>query len=121
MPPKKLPKSKMGFYNMQMKPSGHFGVEFSDDSRRFCLGTYPTVHEGIRMEEIPKKKVKKRPTIVVGPGDSDEAEMARLARRIWTIPVESSEEDLGDSKEEDEGCNDPDKDEFWEQSKSSNE
>ena len=52
MPPKKLPKSKMGFYSVQMKPSGHFGVEFSDDSRHFCLGTYPTVHEAARAYDV---------------------------------------------------------------------
>nr|XP_020194409.1 vegetative cell wall protein gp1-like [Aegilops tauschii subsp. strangulata] len=35
------------------------------------------------------------------------------------IPIESSSEDRGDSDEEDEGCDDPDKDEFWEQFRSS--
>ena len=35
------------------------------------------------------------------------------------IPIESSDEDWGDSEEEDEGCDDPTKDEFWEQFRSS--
>jgi hypothetical protein len=35
------------------------------------------------------------------------------------IPIESSSEDWGDSEEEEEGCDDPDKDEFWEQFRSS--
>ncbi|KAE8790430.1 AP2-containing protein [Hordeum vulgare] len=35
------------------------------------------------------------------------------------IPIESLDEDWGDSDEEDEGCDDPDKDEFWEQFRSS--
>ncbi|XP_020193969.1 ethylene-responsive transcription factor RAP2-3-like [Aegilops tauschii subsp. strangulata] len=111
MPPKKLPKSKMGFFCVRAKPSGHFDVEFSDAGLRFWLGTYTTpnkaacaydvavwharrpkkdlnfleietgraeflVPEGIQMEEIPKK----RPSIVLGPGDCYEAEMARFAR-----------------------------------------
>ena len=38
--------------------------------------------EGIQMEEITKK-TKKRPAIVVAPGDSDEAMMTRFA---WKHP-----------------------------------
>ncbi|XBI31550.1 hypothetical protein VPH35_055105 [Triticum aestivum] len=38
------------------------------------------VPRGIRMEEIPAKKAKKRPTVVVAPGESDEAAMAWFAR-----------------------------------------
>ncbi|XP_020157573.1 ethylene-responsive transcription factor 1-like [Aegilops tauschii subsp. strangulata] len=38
------------------------------------------VPEGIRMEEIPKKKTEKRPLIVVGSDDSDEAAMVRFAQ-----------------------------------------
>ena len=37
------------------------------------------VLQGIRMEEMPAKK-KKRPAVVVTPGESDEAAMARLMR-----------------------------------------
>ena len=103
------------------------------------------------MQEITTKKAKKKPAVVVGPGESDEAAMARFAREhpkyvqaklkhYWkrdveakkkgvkkedkagpstVIPIESSSEDRGDSDEEDEGCDDPDKDEFWEQFHSS--
>lgn len=35
------------------------------------------------------------------------------------IPVESDSSDWADSEEEDEGCDDPDNDDFWEQFKSS--
>ena len=168
---------------MRAKPSGNFGVEFSDAGRRWWLGTYPTadgsaraydvavwragrpktdlnfseiesqavaewlVPQGIRMEEM---QAKKRPA-VVAPGESDEAAMARFAREhpqyvqaelehYWKrdvevkkkgvkkedeagpstmIPIESLDEDWGDSEEEDEGCDDPTKDEFWEQFRSS--
>ncbi|XP_020176591.1 ethylene-responsive transcription factor ERF071-like [Aegilops tauschii subsp. strangulata] len=37
------------------------------------------VPQGIRMEEMPAKK-KKRPSVVVTPGESDEAAMAQFAR-----------------------------------------
>ncbi|XP_073360563.1 uncharacterized protein [Aegilops tauschii subsp. strangulata] len=102
------------------------------------------VPQGIRMEEMPAKK---RPAVVVAPGESDEAAKARFAREhpqyvhaelehCWKrdieakkkgvkkedeagpstmIPIESSDEDWGDSEEEDEECDDPTKDEFWEQ------
>ncbi|CDJ26607.1 unnamed protein product [Triticum aestivum] len=100
--------------------------------------------QGIRMEEMPVKKAKKRPGVFVAPGESDEAAMARFAREhpqyvqaelehYWKrdvetkkkgvkkedeagpstmIHIESSDEDWGDSEEEDEGCDDPAKDEF---------
>ncbi|KAE8817610.1 AP2-containing protein [Hordeum vulgare] len=96
------------------------------------------------MEEMPTKKAKKRPTIVVVPDESDEAAMARFARlhpqyvhaelehyskrdvdakKNWekkedeagpstVIAIELSDEDWGDSEEEDEGCDDPIKDGF---------
>ncbi|XP_073360754.1 uncharacterized protein [Aegilops tauschii subsp. strangulata] len=98
------------------------------------------------------KKAKKRPTVVVTPGESDEATIVRFAREhsqylqaelehyqkrdveakkkgvkkedeaspSTVILIESSDEDWGDSEEEDEGCDDPTKDKFWEQFRSSN-
>lgn len=54
------------------------GLNFPEIETRADAEMLPP--HGIRMEEIPKKKPKKRPTNVVGPGDSDEAAMARLAR-----------------------------------------
>ncbi|XP_020154734.1 ethylene-responsive transcription factor ERF084-like [Aegilops tauschii subsp. strangulata] len=124
MPPKKLMKGKTGFFGVRAKPSGHFSMKFTDVGHRFWLGSYPTAHEaaraydvaGIRMEEIPKKKANKRPAIVIGPRDSDEAAMANLeyvqaeqeyfwkhdaeqkeeeeeAAPSMVVPVESSEED----------------------------
>ena len=41
MAPKKTPKGKSGFFRMRAKPSGNFGLEFSDAGRRWWLGTYP--------------------------------------------------------------------------------
>ncbi|KAE8811089.1 AP2-containing protein [Hordeum vulgare] len=38
------------------------------------------VTEGIYMKEMTKKKMKKRPSIVVDPGDSDESTITRFAR-----------------------------------------
>uniref|UniRef100_A0A8I6XS71 Uncharacterized protein n=1 Tax=Hordeum vulgare subsp. vulgare TaxID=112509 RepID=A0A8I6XS71_HORVV len=110
------------------------------------------VPEGIRMEEIKTKTAKKRPAIVVCPGDTNEAAMARFAREhpeyvqaeqdfYWKRDVEqkkkykeeeeeeragpstvilakSDSSDWGDLEEEDEGCDDLSKDEFWEQLKS---
>ncbi|XP_073367907.1 uncharacterized protein [Aegilops tauschii subsp. strangulata] len=103
--------------------------------------------EEIRMKKM--MKMKKRPAIIVSPDDSDEVAMTRFAREhpeyvqaeqeFWwkrdveeeeeedkanastTIPVESDSLDWGDSKEEDGGCDDPDKDEFCEQLNSSDE
>ncbi|KAE8777237.1 AP2-containing protein [Hordeum vulgare] len=95
---------------------------------------------GICMEEV---KAKKRSTIVISPCDRDEEAMTRFAREhpkyvqaeqelFWkrdveqkdeeeedeagpltVIPIESLEEDWGDSNEEDEGCDDTIKDRFW--------
>nr|XP_020190167.1 uncharacterized protein LOC109775884 [Aegilops tauschii subsp. strangulata] len=107
---------------------------------------------GIRMEEImtkKTKKMKKRPTIVVSLGNSDEAVMARFMwehpkyvqaeqEYLWkrnveqkkkedeagpstAIPIVSYSSDWGESMEVDEGCDYPSKDEFWEQFKSSDE
>ena len=111
------------------------------------------VLQGIRMKEIPtKKKMTKKPSVVVSAGETDEEAMARFAREhpeyvqaemeyYWkreaeqkkkgpkedeagpstVIPIESSsEEDWADfSEEEEEGCDDPDKEEFWAQFRSS--
>nr|XP_040253607.1 ethylene-responsive transcription factor RAP2-3-like [Aegilops tauschii subsp. strangulata] len=45
MAPKKTPKGKSGFFGMRAKPSGTFGLEFSDAGQRWWLGTYPTADE----------------------------------------------------------------------------
>ncbi|VAH79413.1 unnamed protein product [Triticum turgidum subsp. durum] len=45
MAPKKTPKGKLGFFGMRQKPSGNWGVEFSDAGRRWWIGTYPSAHE----------------------------------------------------------------------------
>ncbi|XP_073359796.1 uncharacterized protein [Aegilops tauschii subsp. strangulata] len=109
MAPKKTPKGKSGFFCVRAKPSGNFGVQFSDAGRRWWLGTYPTYvqaeleHYWKRDIEAKKKGVKKE----------DEASPSIV------IPTESSDEDWGDSEEEDKGCDDPTKDEFWEQFRSS--
>ncbi|KAE8794219.1 hypothetical protein D1007_31100 [Hordeum vulgare] len=72
------------------------------------------------MEEMPTKKSKKRLAVVVIPGKSDEAAMKEAhADPSTVIPIESSDEDWDDSDKEDEGCEDPDKDEFWEQFRNS--
>ncbi|XBI39270.1 hypothetical protein VPH35_124079 [Triticum aestivum] len=113
MAPKKTPKGKSGFFGVRQKPSGNFGVEFSDARRRWWIGTYPSAHEatrtydvavwraerprehlnfpeiesraeaemlvpqGIKMKEIPTKK---KPSVVVSAGETDEEAMARFAR-----------------------------------------
>ncbi|KAE8783143.1 AP2-containing protein [Hordeum vulgare] len=116
MASKKTSKGKSGFFGVRAKPSGNFGVEFSDAGRRWWLGTYPSADEaaraydvvvrrarrpktdlnfpevefqavaewlmpqGIRMEEMPTKKAKKRLAVVIAPGESDKAAMYRFAR-----------------------------------------
>ncbi|XP_073367984.1 uncharacterized protein [Aegilops tauschii subsp. strangulata] len=40
------------------------------------------VPQGIRMEEMPAKMAKKRPGVVVAPGESDEAALAWFARFV---------------------------------------
>ncbi|XP_037475045.1 ethylene-responsive transcription factor ERF084-like [Triticum dicoccoides] len=182
MAPKKTPKGKSGFFGVRMKPSGSWGVEFSDAGRHWWIGTYPSAHEaaraydvavwraerprshlnfpeiesraeaemlvpqGINMKEITTKK--KKSSVVVSAGETDEEAMARFAREhpeyvqaemeyYWkgeaeqkkgpkkedeagpstVIPIEcSSEEDWEDfsEEEEEEGCDDPTKEEFWE-------
>ncbi|XBI26530.1 hypothetical protein VPH35_051220 [Triticum aestivum] len=193
MAPKKTPKGKSGFFGVRQKPSGNWGVEFSDARRRWWIDTYPSAHEaahaydmavwraerprshlnfseiesravaemlvpqGIDMKEITTKKKKtKKPLVVVSAGGADEEAMARFAREhpeyvqaemeyYWkreaeqkqkgtkkedeagpstVIPIESSsEEDWADysEEEEEEGCDDPTKQEFWEQFRSSDE
>ncbi|KAI4974775.1 hypothetical protein ZWY2020_048382 [Hordeum vulgare] len=103
------------------------------------------VLHGVRMEEMSVKKAKKRPAVVLAPGESNQAAMARFVREhpqyvqakmkhYWkgvkkedeagpstVILMESSDEDWGGPDEEDEGCDGTDKDEFLEQFHSSNE
>ncbi|KAF7024072.1 hypothetical protein CFC21_036482 [Triticum aestivum] len=193
MAPKKTPKGKSGFFGVRQKPSGNWGVEFSDAGRRWWIGTYPSAHEavraydvavwraerprshlnfseiesrakaempmlqGINMKEITTKKKKtKKPSVVVSAGETDEEAIVRFAREhpeyvqaemeyYWkreaeqkkkgpkkedeagpstVIPIESSsEEDWANfsEEEEEEGCDDPTKEEFWEQFRSSDE
>ncbi|KAE8810753.1 ap2-containing protein [Hordeum vulgare] len=64
---------------------------------------------GIHMQEITTNKKKKRPAIV-----KKKKKKENNADPMTVIPVESSEEDWGDLTEEDEVCDDPDKDAFWE-------
>ncbi|KAF7002183.1 hypothetical protein CFC21_017696 [Triticum aestivum] len=191
------PRGKSGFFGVRQKPSGNWGVEFSDAGRRWWIDTYPSAHEaaraydmavwraerprshlnfleiesraeaellvpqGINMKEITTKKKTKKPSVVVSAGKTDEEAMARFAREnpeyvqaemeyYWkceaeqkkkkgpkkedeagpsrVIPIESSsEEDWADfseeeeEEEEEEGCDDPTKEEFWEQFRSSDE
>ncbi|KAF7043581.1 hypothetical protein CFC21_052914 [Triticum aestivum] len=188
MAPKKTPKGKSGFFGVRQKPSGNWGVEFSDAGRRWWIGTYPSAHEaaraydvvverprshlnfpeietraeaemlvlqGINMKEITTKKMKmKKPSVVVSAGETDEEAMARFSREhpeyvqaeleyYWkreaeqkkkgskkedaagpstVIPIESSsDEDWANfsDEEEEEGCDDPTKEEFWAQFRSS--
>ncbi|KAF7050515.1 hypothetical protein CFC21_058874 [Triticum aestivum] len=48
MVPKKTPKGKSGFFGVRQKPSGNWGVEFSDAGRRWWIDTYPFAHEAVR-------------------------------------------------------------------------
>ena len=36
----------------RVKPSGNFGVEFSDAERRWWLGTYPIAYEAARAYDV---------------------------------------------------------------------
>ena len=47
MPPKKIWKSKTGFFGMRAKPSSNFGMEFYDEGRCFC-STYYTTDKAVR-------------------------------------------------------------------------
>ncbi|XP_044960857.1 ethylene-responsive transcription factor ERF084-like [Hordeum vulgare subsp. vulgare] len=187
MAPKKTPKGKSGFFGVRQKPSGNWGVEFSDAGRCWWIDTYPSAHEvvraydvavwhaerprehlnfleiesrveaemlvpqGIKMKEITTKKTAtKKPSVVINAGETDEEAIARFAREhpeyvqaelehYWkreaeqkkkedeagpstVIPIESSsEEDWEDfsTAAEEEGCDDPEKEDFWEQFRSS--
>ncbi|XP_020196811.1 ethylene-responsive transcription factor ERF084-like [Aegilops tauschii subsp. strangulata] len=103
MPPRKSPRGKTGFFGVRVKPSGNFGVEFSDASRHFWLGTYRTVREATRAYDVECREAERQKK-----KKEDEAVPSMV------IPVGSSEEDWGDSEEE-EGCDGSDKDEFWKQ------
>ncbi|XBI12673.1 hypothetical protein VPH35_139511 [Triticum aestivum] len=52
MAPKKTQKGKSGFFGVRAKPSGNFGVEFSDAGRRWWLDTYPTSDEAARAYDV---------------------------------------------------------------------
>ena len=52
MAPKKTPKGKSGFFGVRQKPSGNWGVEFSDAGRRWWIGTYPSAHEAARAYDV---------------------------------------------------------------------
>uniref|UniRef100_A0A8I6Z6F7 AP2/ERF domain-containing protein n=1 Tax=Hordeum vulgare subsp. vulgare TaxID=112509 RepID=A0A8I6Z6F7_HORVV len=52
MAPKKTPKGKSGFFGAKQKPSGNWGVEFSDAKRRWWIGTYPSAHEAARAYDM---------------------------------------------------------------------
>ncbi|XP_044402634.1 ethylene-responsive transcription factor ERF073-like [Triticum aestivum] len=183
---KKTPKGKSGFFGVRQKPSGNWGVEFSDGGRHWWISTYPSAQEaaraydvavwraerprshlnfpeietrakaemlvpqGINMKEITTKKKKtKKPSVVVSAGETDEEAMARFAwehpeyvqaelEYYWkreaeqkkkgpkkedeagpptVIPIESFPKedwaDFSDEEEEEEGCDDPTKEEFW--------
>ncbi|KAE8816916.1 putative LRR receptor-like serine/threonine-protein kinase [Hordeum vulgare] len=97
MAPKKTSKGKSGFFSVRVKPSGNFGVEFTNVGRHWWLGTYPTTDEATRAYDVAEDEA--------GPSS--------------VIPIESSDEDWDDSDEEDKGCDDQDKDELWEQFRSS--
>ncbi|KAF7070030.1 hypothetical protein CFC21_075587 [Triticum aestivum] len=46
------PKGKSGFFGVRQKPSGNWGVEFSDAGRRWWIGTYPSAHEAARAYDM---------------------------------------------------------------------
>ncbi|KAF7030500.1 hypothetical protein CFC21_042030 [Triticum aestivum] len=52
MAPKKTSKGKSGFFGVRQKPSGNWGVEFSDAGRRWWIGTYPFAHEAARAYDV---------------------------------------------------------------------
>ncbi|KAI5011715.1 hypothetical protein ZWY2020_013852 [Hordeum vulgare] len=52
MAPKKTPKGKSGFFGVRQKPSGNWGVEFSDVGRRWRISTYPSAHEAPRAYDV---------------------------------------------------------------------
>ncbi|KAI4966424.1 hypothetical protein ZWY2020_040982 [Hordeum vulgare] len=108
---------KSGFFGVRHKPSGNWGVEFSNAGRRWWIGAYPSAHEaahaydvavwraerpwehlnfpeiksrveaemlvpqGINIKEITtKKKTKKKLSVVINVGETDEEAMARFSR-----------------------------------------
>ncbi|KAE8774911.1 putative LRR receptor-like serine/threonine-protein kinase [Hordeum vulgare] len=114
MLPKKTPKGKSGLFGVRAKPFGNFRVEFTDAGRRWWLGMYPTADEVVRaynvyveaeLEHYSKCDVEAKKK---GVKKEDEADPSTV------IPIKLSDEDWSDSDKEDEGCDDPDKDEFWE-------
>ncbi|KAE8779080.1 AP2-containing protein [Hordeum vulgare] len=52
MAPKKTPKGKSGFFGVRQKPSGNWGVEFSDAGSHWWIDTYPSVHEAARAYDV---------------------------------------------------------------------
>ncbi|KAI4971380.1 hypothetical protein ZWY2020_002294 [Hordeum vulgare] len=52
MAPKKTPKGKSGFFGVRQKPSGNWGVEFSDAGRCWWINTYPSAHEVVRAYDV---------------------------------------------------------------------
>ncbi|XP_020161109.1 uncharacterized protein [Aegilops tauschii subsp. strangulata] len=59
MAPKKAPKGKSGFYDVRQKPSGNFGVEFSNAGGRWWIGTYPSAQEAARAYDVAVWRAKR--------------------------------------------------------------
>ncbi|XP_073362458.1 uncharacterized protein [Aegilops tauschii subsp. strangulata] len=109
---KKFPQSKAGFFGMRAKSSRHFGVEFSAAGRRLWLNTYPTADKAVRAYNMAAEQELWWKRDVEQKKKEDETGPSTV------IPVEFDSSDWGDSEEDDEGCDDPNKDEFREQFKS---
>nr|XP_020201394.1 ethylene-responsive transcription factor 2-like [Aegilops tauschii subsp. strangulata] len=81
------------------------------------------VPQGINMKEITTKKKKtKKPSVVVSAGETDEEAMARFAREhpeYVQAELEYYWKYFSDEEEEEEGCDDLTKEEFWAQFRSS--
>ncbi|KAI5013487.1 hypothetical protein ZWY2020_034599 [Hordeum vulgare] len=80
MASKKTSKGKSGFFGVRAKPSGNFGVEFSDAGRRWWLGTYPSADEAARAYDVVVRRAKRPKTDLNFP----EVEFQAVAE--WLMP-----------------------------------
>nr|XP_040251874.1 atherin-like [Aegilops tauschii subsp. strangulata] len=121
MAPKKTPNGKSGFFGMRQKPSGNFGVEFSDAGRRWWIGTYPSAHEAARAYGgVACREASGAPQLPRDRESGESGDACAAGHQDEGDPDEEEDDEEGvDFSEEEEGCDDPEKEEFWAQFRSS--
>ncbi|XP_073362366.1 uncharacterized protein [Aegilops tauschii subsp. strangulata] len=124
MPPKRVSKSRTGYFGVREKPSGNFGAEFLRDGYRYWLDTFKYLEVAAPLSRF----VREHPEYFQAKQDfhwKRDAEQKKnkavkkedKAGPSTVIPIESDSSGWDDSEEEFETLDDSDdsiKEEFWE-------